>query len=248
MKRFSPMSVTTRKRCHRICPNCQIKVCTQCEQAKPPADFYPDKRAIDGLQVECKTCRADRQREYLARRRIPRGVPKKPNPPNFQPRRCPVCDYKVCTHCREAKPVSEFTREPTSLDGFDFRCRDCARQQAAELARDWRATNRDQHQETRRRYAATHKEAEAAHNKRSYEAHREARLAYRKRYRETHKEEIAAAQKRYRETHKEEIAAYHRHYYQEHQEQAIAAQKRYRQIHKEQVVATEKPSDEAHKE
>lgn len=43
----------------------RTKRCSKCKQKRRVSDeFYPDKRATDGLQSECKYCKAERQRKY----------------------------------------------------------------------------------------------------------------------------------------------------------------------------------------
>lgn len=51
---------------------------------------------------------------------------------------------KVCTGCREAKPLEEFHRSSGTKDGLQYRCKSCQRA--------WREENREREQETRRRY------------------------------------------------------------------------------------------------
>ena len=40
-----------------------MKRCTGCSQVKSLADFSPDRRASDGCQARCRTCKADYARE-----------------------------------------------------------------------------------------------------------------------------------------------------------------------------------------
>jgi 5-methylcytosine-specific restriction endonuclease McrA len=44
------------------------KRCSGCELTQPVANFSKNGRARDGLQVHCKTCQAETQRAYRARR------------------------------------------------------------------------------------------------------------------------------------------------------------------------------------
>ncbi|NOE32495.1 MULTISPECIES: hypothetical protein [unclassified Ruegeria] len=39
------------------------KTCTQCKTEKPATDFYPDKRAKDGLRAACKECAKAQSRQ-----------------------------------------------------------------------------------------------------------------------------------------------------------------------------------------
>jgi hypothetical protein len=49
--------------------DCSMKVCSNCKQEKPPEGFHKCSRRRDGLQNECKDCRAGRHRETYADRK-----------------------------------------------------------------------------------------------------------------------------------------------------------------------------------
>jgi hypothetical protein len=46
-----------------------MKLCRYCGETKPINEFYGDKGAADGHRPECKTCTAERRREWYAKNR-----------------------------------------------------------------------------------------------------------------------------------------------------------------------------------
>jgi hypothetical protein len=44
--------------------NANIKICTQCAEAKPRTEFFANKVCADGLQFHCKECHKILQRRY----------------------------------------------------------------------------------------------------------------------------------------------------------------------------------------
>jgi hypothetical protein len=41
-----------------------MKTCSNCQQEKQPAEFWPDRRRSGGLQARCKTCRAASAKDW----------------------------------------------------------------------------------------------------------------------------------------------------------------------------------------
>jgi hypothetical protein len=62
-----------------------------------------------------------------------------------------VTEEKYCNGCKQWKPKMYFPRNKRSKDGFDWRCKDCKREQARKYIRSERG------RETRRRYYQLHK-------------------------------------------------------------------------------------------
>ena len=87
------------------------KVCSACEERQPISEFHKNRTTADGLEYWCKECRSifDQQR----RQRL------KDNGPTI------ARTTKVCTQCSERKPISEFYRNPTTLDGHLSCCKIC---------------------------------------------------------------------------------------------------------------------------
>lgn len=48
----------------------ETKKCSVCGQVKPLSEYHTNRRNKDGLQVECKECRAKQMREYNERKKI----------------------------------------------------------------------------------------------------------------------------------------------------------------------------------
>jgi 5-methylcytosine-specific restriction endonuclease McrA len=76
---------------------------------------------------------------------------------------------KICTKCREWRPVERYRKRLLSRDGYDYVCNECVNADS----RAWRAKNKQRVQELNREF---------------YEANRAERLEYHRQYRQTHKE------------------------------------------------------------
>jgi hypothetical protein len=46
------------------------KWCNKCEKIKPFADFYHDKMTKDGLNANCKSCKADQKKIYMEKKKL----------------------------------------------------------------------------------------------------------------------------------------------------------------------------------
>ena len=86
-----------------------MKHCYACGANKPFDDFPVDRQKSDGRDAYCKSCRIEKSRAFDM----------KPRPIN------PL--GKVCQHCREFKPLSEFYRAKTEYDGLNKICKKCSK-------------------------------------------------------------------------------------------------------------------------
>lgn len=93
------------------------KRCTRCDQQQPAELFCRNGRG--GLQSWCKPCKAQNGREHYERRK---GRPRIRIPLDLHPP-----GMRICTQCRTAKALDEFTPSRTSLFGRASRCRACIR-------------------------------------------------------------------------------------------------------------------------
>jgi len=130
---------------------------------------------------------------------------------------------KVCTQCREKKPVAEFSVQKASKDGLAFQCKSCA----AEYKRRYHEENKEKVSASKRRYREENKEKVSASKRRYYEENKEKVSASLRRYREENRETLSAKQRRYYEENKEKVSAYKRRYREENRETLSAYQRRY---------------------
>jgi len=105
---------------------------------------------------------------------------------------------KVCTRCKQEKPVEMFCKHKRMKDGLNSWCKSCAN----EVAKINRENDPELYRERCKKYYRTHTERVSAANKKYRAAHTEETKLKNKLYRENHKEEI----KEYRCSHVE----YHR--------------------------------------
>jgi hypothetical protein len=91
-----------------------MKQCPKCKAIKPKSEFSSHPRNKDGLQSECKSCRAAYQRERREQLRLQ----------NAERREFP--EFKRCPKCGETKSGSEFYPNPSYPDGLSGHCKACA--------------------------------------------------------------------------------------------------------------------------
>ena len=105
-------------------PRIDFKRCSKCGEVKPVADFYVNRRNIDGYTNACKLCEQEKARSYQKRL----GARPKSQIPRIKTKKCPKCG--------EVKPVSEFNRAVGKLSGYATVCRECGRISAASYRRN----------------------------------------------------------------------------------------------------------------
>ena len=93
---------------------------------------------------------------------------------------------KVCTQCREEKPLSEFCKDGRRKDGRGSKCKPCVR----DINRAWEGRNEESRLQKRRAWR---------------EANRDHLAQYHAKYREEHLDEITARQSQYRRENAERI-------------------------------------------
>lgn len=101
-------------------PAPRTKVCTRCKQEKPITDFYKNRTSKGGVDTRCKSCHnaqisvrrrkqgADDGRE-LTKATVPSGI-------------VPT-ETKVCTICKQEKPVTDFY--PNGANKYRSACKSC---------------------------------------------------------------------------------------------------------------------------
>ena len=79
----------------------RLKRCSSCQRSQTKDNFSHDRRTKDGLQSQCKQCRADsRRRRYKPAKR-------------------------TCLRCRRRKRPTEFHRHSGREDGLTQLCKAC---------------------------------------------------------------------------------------------------------------------------
>lgn len=92
--------------------NCmnETMLCRVCRDRKPISEFYKGHMYKDGYNTACKSCILKYDREREARHLGPRTT-----------------GTKKCCHCKEERPVSDFTKRLRNRDGLRSRCKYCDR-------------------------------------------------------------------------------------------------------------------------
>lgn len=122
------------------------KRCWDCGESKALDEFYAHKRNADGRGSFCKPCQQARAAQQRERKRAGGA----PDP--RQPRRSATTGRaeKVCSGCREVKPLEDFVRNRARADGRGTRCRPCHNLRGR--ADRERLHGSSQHYHLRRRY------------------------------------------------------------------------------------------------
>lgn len=90
------------------------KSCTVCKNEFPVTQFHRNANEPDGLSYLCKACSRKHTAASRNKNRVRNEV-------------APAYDgCKICTTCREEKPIQQFYRDSTKPDGFDYACRACS--------------------------------------------------------------------------------------------------------------------------
>ena len=98
---------------------------------------------------------------------------------------------KRCCTCGEAKEVEAFSRNRSTRDGLDYRCKACKRRYYEE--------NHEAILGRSRRYRKENREAISEYKSRYYDENHKAERERQRRYREKNREAILGGQRRYRE-------------------------------------------------
>jgi len=126
------------------------KVCSKCKVEKPISEFNLAKHGQYGVRTICKECRAYCRKNGLSEN-IERHI---------------VADgFKVCSKCKQEKPINHFNNRKRTKDGLEYQCKDCF--------------NKGQ-----KEYLLLHKDVKFACDKRYRETHRELRKTTHKKWRD----------------------------------------------------------------
>jgi 5-methylcytosine-specific restriction endonuclease McrA len=96
---------------------------------------------------------------------------------------------KWCNSGQHYQPLERFSKDASTADGLQFRCKDCYQL--------YRANNREQLKRKKKGYYESNKELISQKGKAKYEQNKEAILARNKEYNEAHRDELLAYKKRH---------------------------------------------------
>lgn len=106
------------------------KMCSRCKQEKSIDEFYTNQYSKDGFCYNCKSCAKQYSKQYVIKK------------PNYQKQyflknnnklflkhqknqiKNPI-SVKICSQCKQKKPVSEFHKRKDNLDGYRYNCKEC---------------------------------------------------------------------------------------------------------------------------
>lgn len=193
------------------------KRCSKCGEWQSVAEFYKKPSGRDGLISQCKHCVSESGRQYRKlnrdRRRTASAAYRKRNRErNSDPDKRRIVESKRCCTCRENKLASEFSRNGSTPDGLQSKCKKCV----SEYRVEYNERNRDLIR--KRRAESYERNRDAARDRRRdwYERNREHVLEYQREYvnqnyeavRERSREYYRNNRDRIRESRREYNAAY----------------------------------------
>ena len=95
-------------------------------------------------------------------------------------------ETKICSNCKQEKPISEFPKCKRNKDGLDTHCMDCRNKKN----RAYREKNKEKVKEARKRYYESNKEHILEQKKVYADSHKEQKAEYDKKYRQENKEKL----------------------------------------------------------
>lgn len=101
------------------------KTCGGCNQDLPLREFWSDKSRPDGLRPQCRSCSGSKQEARRKRVRIAAGLTGRPLRSAMKRDRIRLDPRKLCTSCLQVKPLEDFYRDQSCVDGRSGRCKPC---------------------------------------------------------------------------------------------------------------------------
>lgn len=108
---------------------------------------------------------------------------------------------KICSKCKENKPLEEFYKHASTKDGKRPDCKSCV----AAKSKKYRAKNKQQIAKRKKKYQENHKEKIAEYQKSYYTDNKKELLKYHKKYQVKHTQRISKYQKNYYTDNKKEL-------------------------------------------
>lgn len=101
-----------------------MKTCSCCKLEKPEDSFYYKEKCRTRLAANCKSCMelarlAKEKVSFPARARAREDKKQKAE-------EAAKNGLKVCSHCKEAKPIQVFNKNPSRKDGLSYYCKACS--------------------------------------------------------------------------------------------------------------------------
>lgn len=123
------------------------KLCFECKETKPAAEFYPHSSHKDGLSSRCRECTlADMHRRWRAKHPFVEWI---------------MPTEKACSRCKRVQLLDQFIRlkDPTKAarDGYSSDCKSCRSAQASK----WNKANPRRRTALASAYFARHTEERA---------------------------------------------------------------------------------------
>jgi hypothetical protein len=112
---------------------------------------------------------------------------------------------KVCAKCKEEKKLTEFSKDKTKKDGFQYKCKSCVNQyhkankeQIREKQKQWIENNKEYYKEYYQANKERKKEYDKKYRKEYYQANKEKAKEHNKEYYQANKERIKEGYKEYK--------------------------------------------------
>lgn len=121
-----------------------LKICNKCGEAKAENAFSSHAQMTDGLRKECKACRVEASR---VRNRAIKKSNEGADP-------YASGGSKSCGRCRAVKPIIDFAKCASRLNGLQSICRDCQKPDG----RKWYLANLDRVNDLRDKWAKNNPE------------------------------------------------------------------------------------------
>jgi len=126
---------------------------------------------------------------------------------------------KVCSKCKEEKPLEAFGKDRFNKDGLNIYCRVCRNQNAKQYYQDNRdkrlkydkqyyKDNRQNVLKRKDKYRQNNREQLLEYQKKYYKKNREERLGYAKQYNQDNHQKVSKYRKKYRQSNQEKYRAY----------------------------------------
>ena len=178
-------------------------------------NFYRNKSKKDGLNTECKKCKAMRDKKY-----------REANKEKVAERRKQYYEANKEKELEKMKQYYEANKEML-LEYHKQYCK-ANKEKVAEAKKQYYENNKDKILEQRKQY---------------YEDNKEMILEYQKQYCEANKDKITERKKRYYENNKEKIAEWGKQYRQDNKDEVAERKKRYYEANKDKIAEYKKQHD-----
>ena len=119
---------------------------------------------------------------------------------------------KICSKCKESKPLSKFSKDKQKSDGYRPSCKECSKKRyednkgkVLEQMKKWYLKNKEEIIKRKNEYREEHKEEIRKTQKKYYIGNKDKFLGKIKKYQEKNKEKITKRQKKYYENNREKL-------------------------------------------